>query len=155
MTKLLKSGVLACTIAFASHPAIQAGEHQLKRVSIGGDDTYQWASGNVGDVYNSADDVETIWCEVRGYNYIHGICFARDAKGTTLQCNTMVEATTHVMHAINGDSTVLFRVNRQGVCAAVFVTNGSYAAPKLQRVAESDPTALDTTGLENLSEVKQ
>jgi hypothetical protein len=154
MHKLLFPGILAATIALAATPSIEAGERQLKRVAIGEDEHYWWASGNAGDVFNSQGTVETIWCRVRGgENYNDGVCFARDEKGRTLQCHSFEETTIRPMLSINGDSTIQFLVNKKEAwCAMVTITNGSYAAPKRQTTPE-DAAPFDTTGI--LDEVQQ
>lgn len=149
MTKLLFTAALACTVALAAHPVTEAGEHQIKRVSIGESEAGFWASGNVADVFNSQGSVEAIYCWVRGSgDYMDGFCFARDEKGRTFQCASMEEKTVEAMASIKGDSKVFFAVNRhEGKCGMVIVTNGSLTAPKRQTTPESDSSAIDTTGM--------
>jgi hypothetical protein len=154
MTKLLFTCALACTVALAAHPNLEAGERQLKHVSIQEDDWHFWASGNAGDVFNSQGDVETIWCKVTGVNILIGMCFAKDEKGQTLQCHTFEETVIKPMLGMNGDSTIAFMVTKgEAWCSRVDVTNGSYAAPKRQTAPE-DVAPIDTTGGE-LDEVQQ
>ena len=141
MTKLLHAGAFVCAATLIANPS-RAGERIVKHVSISEDpEALSWASGNLGDVFNSTSTVESIGCEVRGSNYVHGLCFARDQKGQTLQCHSMEETTIRAMFAINGDSTVTFGVDRLGKCIAVNVINTSTAAPKRQTTPDSDPTA--------------
>lgn len=140
MSKKLLTSAMLCSISFAAAPFVDAGAHEIQYVTIQTDDHFQWATGNAGDVFNSQDSTEMIFCQVRGYNYVHGVCFAKTAKGDTLQCNTMEETAIRPMLAINGDSTIQFLVRKGGtLCEGVLVTNGSIAAPK----RETSPTAAD------------
>lgn len=147
MSNLLFTGVLAVTAALAAHPAVFAGEHQVRRVALTEDANWWNASGNLADVHNSQSTVEAISCWIRGTpNYNDGFCFARDEKGKTLQCATMDEAMLKAIAAISGDSTVSFSIRKdEGRCGGVIVTNGSYAAPKNHATPTSAP-AFDVTG---------
>ena len=154
MSKLLFTAALATTAALAAHPAVQAGEHQVRRVSITESNGGYTASGNLADVHNSQGNVESISCWLRGTanDYVDALCFARDEKGRTFQCYTFAESKLRAIAAITDDSTVTFGTNRyEGNCAFVTVTKGSYTAARRPATPQSDPSGvLDVTGIEVL-----
>ncbi len=154
MSKMLFTGALACTVALAAAPSIQAGERIRKQVSIDEVNGFFRASGHAGDVFNSQGKLESIWCRLMGvddYNSAH--CFARDEGGKTLQCVTENDAVIRAISTISGDSAIQFLIPiKGGRCANVTVTNGSFAAPKRQTTPEEAAETPDMTG--SFDEVK-
>jgi hypothetical protein len=152
MSKLLFTGALAVTAALAAHPAVHAGEHRIRRVSITEADGAYTASGNLADVHNSQGNVEAISCWIRGTanDYVDALCFARDEKGRTFQCYTFEESKLRAIAAISDDSTVTFGTFRDGSnCGFITVTKGSYTAARRPPTPQADPSGvLDVTGIE-------
>jgi hypothetical protein len=147
MSKLLILAALV-TAAVAAHPA-DAGEHHIQRVALRDVAWGRLAKGNVADVFNSQGNVEAIECWVRAdVNGMDGFCYARDEKGRTLQCVVTDEPILRAVAAIGPDSTIEFGVAaREGRCGVITVTNGSYHGPKRPTTPDSDPSAVDLTGV--------
>jgi len=90
-------------------------------------DTYGWAYGDAGHVYNTSDRMQHIGCEVRGTN---GSCYARDVTGVYRQCYSSEARWVRTMSAVKGDSYIVFYWDAKGYCTYVGVQNDSMADRK-------------------------
>ena len=85
-------------------------------------DTYGWAYGDAGHVYNTSDRTQYIFCEVRGTN---GSCLAVDVNGVFRSCYSSEARWVRTMAAMKGDSYIVFYWDANGSCTYVGVQNDS------------------------------
>jgi hypothetical protein len=85
-------------------------------------DTYGWAYGDAGHVYNTSDRTQYISCEVRGTN---GSCSAVDVNGAFRSCYSSEARWVRTMSAVKGDSYIVFYWDANGHCTYVGVQNDS------------------------------
>ena len=85
-------------------------------------DTYGWAYGDVGHVYNTSDRVQYIGCTVNGAS---GNCYAKDVNGVYRSCWSDNASWVRTMSGVTGDSYVVFYWDANGSCTYVGVQNDS------------------------------
>ena len=116
---------MAGLAAMAVCGAAVAGAKFTTYVNI--DDNHRIASGNLGDVHNSADELEFIGCTLYGDM---GYCFAEDRTGLYRGCSTTDSQWLNAIRALNSDSYMYFAWDDYGWCTAVIVQTISATAPK-------------------------
>ena len=93
--------------------------------------TTRIANGNLGAARNTADAVQYIGCYTNALTgSVSMVCYARDAAGVTVSCNSTSANLLNVVHGLNGDSHLWFSWNTSGACTEVDVYNVSQTPVK-------------------------
>jgi hypothetical protein len=127
--------VVAATIGGGASRAL-AGDREFMAVvvqNLSGGAGY--AGGAVSSAYNSVDGNQLILCKQQVYaaGYSFGYCYAVDANGNSLSCNTSNAAILAAMGTINDGSIIEFGTAPGSTdCSLLTVRNGSTTDPKAQ-----------------------
>ena len=116
---------LTALAAVAFSASAVAGMRSAADVVIS--DTYRWAYGDKGHVFNSADRTQVIGCQVFGSA---GTCYAKDVNNVLRQCYTTEARWLRTMASVKSDSYVRFDWDAAGRCAYVAVQNDSLTDKK-------------------------
>jgi len=121
-----KLGIASFLVAAALAPAVALGGQQLAPgVSITSTSTSTRVRGSLIGARNSADTLQYIGCQV---NYSFGYCWARDAKGTSVQCSSSEAGRMAAMRMVNATSYLDFTI-KAGSCTNIEVSNASRYLP--------------------------
>jgi len=110
---------------FAS--AALAGGKTSYQVTINDTGVKPYATGDLGYVRNTADQVQYIGCETTA---VLASCYAVNSAGLYKSCSTTDPALIDLVHSLNGDSTLYFSWNTSGNCTVIRVRTDSLNAPK-------------------------
>src|SRR5690349_12242157 len=120
--------ILAIALATAVFtPVALAGIKTTYQVTIQDTGPKPFASGDIGYVRNTADQIQFIGCEVTP---TVGICYATNSAGLTKSCSTTDANMLELIRVVRGDSHLFFSWNADGTCRLINVQNDSRAAPK-------------------------
>ena len=127
--------VLAATILLAAAANSGAGvrwdEDYVYLRTWGGTAPGGTASGSLGDVRNSSDNVQYIGCMIRGeYSPPLAICTARNQAGVDGTCVTTNAGMVANARAVGSDSLIRFDWDSGGNCTRMTVWHNSYFGPK-------------------------
>jgi hypothetical protein len=90
-----------------------------------------YASGVVGAVRDSPDDISEIGCWTLGEpNWIATLCYAKDEWGQSRVCVDIDPNVAAVAASIKGDSYVEIHFDKNNQCTFLTVENGSSFFPK-------------------------
>lgn len=125
MKRVLKGIIAGAVVAMGASVAAFAGFHQGQQVVI--IDASSFANGDLGYVHNTPDSFQYIGCTSSGAS---ASCFARNLAGLQRSCSTSNATMLASLHALNGDSYLIFGWNASGQCTFISVHNGSLTVPK-------------------------
>ena len=124
--KRRKLGFVAGALAVLGLSATAfAGFHQGQQVVI--IDASSFANGDLGYVFNTPDAIQYIGCVTSGGS---AQCYARNLAGLSRSCSTANPTLLEAIHALNGDSYLIFGWNAAGQCTFINVSNTSLTVPK-------------------------
>ena len=115
--------ILGASLAFAGY---QTG--QIVNINT----TFNWALGSMGTVYNSADSIQYIGCNIQSYSgsNAYTACYARDQWDTTVSCLSTESELVKVATSLNSESYVRFTWDADGNCTFLQTSTNSYWTPK-------------------------
>jgi hypothetical protein len=125
MKRVSKGIVVAAVMTLGVSTAAFAGFHQAQQVVI--IDASSFANGDLGYVHNTPDTIQYIGCTSSGSS---ASCFARNLAGLSRSCSTSSATMLDAIHALNGDSYLIFGWNASGQCTFINVQNASLTAQK-------------------------
>lgn len=129
-TKTLKTwsaAVLAAAVL--AGPVALAGERIVTPVTV--NTTARWATGAIGSVRNTFDNVQFMGCSVYATTAAISVtCGARDASGTQVGCSTTTPNLVQAAMSIQTDDYLRFEWDSSGQCTAITLHKYSFYEPK-------------------------
>ena len=125
MKRMTKGFAAGAALLLGVSATAFAGFHQAQQVVI--IDASSFANGDLGYVHNTPDSIQYIGCTTSGSS---ASCFARNLAGLSRSCSTSNPTMLAALHALNGDSYLIFGWNPSGQCTFISVHNGSLTAQK-------------------------
>jgi hypothetical protein len=131
MNRTGKQVMLAIACAALVTGTAWAGGKQAYPVYVS--PTGRTANGDLSSTRNTSDNSSYIGCFIDVYSSGTsplGTCYASDAAGNFAMCRTNSSTLIQALHALNGDSFVMFTYDLSGNCTEIFIRNVSYSPPK-------------------------
>jgi hypothetical protein len=124
---------LAVTFALAAQSDDAAAGRRLLNWTVTLDPNAMMVQGNLGAVFNSPDPTEHIGCNVwfdtnTGRNTVN--CYAGDAKGQSMTCNSDNPDLVQIALAIREDTYLTVYWDANNTCTSIAVSLQSMFEPK-------------------------
>jgi hypothetical protein len=125
--KAFSHRIFAIALTLGMCASAFAGNKNSVEVSINTVGPKPYATGHLGYVRNTPDQVQYIGCQV---STTLGSCYAVNSAGFAASCSTTDPATLELIRSLKGDSGLYFRWDANGNCMSILVRNDSMVAPK-------------------------